>query len=348
MAKQGERKGKRTVANRSFIEEVKTQTDQGKTLRGLFETFFRAKELEGLRTRTLKEHRTTFKYFLLFLEKKYPDIQYADEVTTEIIRDYVYYMSKEKRLWDDHPKESCQFKTDKQGLSPFTVNIRLRTLKCFFRFLNDEGYIELNPSARVKLMKTEEDTIQAFSKQQIMDLLNQPNQRTYAGFRDYVLMLLFLDTGIRCNEALGLKKKDFDYEQKIIKVPAPLAKNTHARILPLSKRTAKALNTLLKENSIFENSDIIFLSNYGGKIDPSWVRARIKEYGVKANITDVRVSPHTFRHTFAKFYILNGGDAFTLQRILDHSTMNMVRKYVQMNGEDIKSQHHQFSPVNNL
>jgi integrase/recombinase XerD len=346
MAKQSGRKGKRTVANRSFNEE--TQTDQGKTLRGLFETFFRAKELEGLRERTLKEHRTTFKYFLSFLEKRYPNIQYVDEVTTEIIRDYVYYMSKEKRLWDDHTKASCQFKTDKKGLSPFTVNIRLRTLKCYFKFLNDEGYLAINPAVRVKLMKTEEDTIQAFSKPQILDLLNQPNQRTYAGFRDYVLMLLFLDTGIRSNEALGLKKKDFDYEQKIIKVPAPLAKNTHARMLPLSKKTAKALNTLLKENRIFENIDFIFLSNYGGEIDPSWVRARIKEYGVKANITDVRVSPHTFRHTFAKFYILNGGDAFTLQRILDHSTMNMVRKYVQMNGEDIKSQHHQFSPVNNL
>ncbi|MFF2449773.1 phage integrase SAM-like domain-containing protein [Neobacillus sp. NPDC058068] len=129
----GKTKGKSTVGNRLFIEEEKTQMDHGKTLGGMFETFFRAKGLEGLRPRTLKEHRVTFKYFLSFLEKKYPDIKYADEVTTENIRDYVYYMSKEKNLWDDHPKESCQFKTDKKGLSPFTVNIRLRTLKCFFK-----------------------------------------------------------------------------------------------------------------------------------------------------------------------------------------------------------------------
>ncbi|PLS04781.1 hypothetical protein CVD27_11025 [Neobacillus cucumis] len=103
-------------------------------------------------------------------------------------------------------------------------------------------------------------------------------------------------------------------------------------MLPLSKKTAKSLNTLIKENSIFEDTDYIFLSNYVGRIDPSWVRARIKDYGKKANITNIRVSPHTFRHTFSKYYILNGGDAFTLQRILDHSTMNMVRKYIQMNG----------------
>ena len=99
---------------------------------------------------------------------------------------------------------------------------------------------------------------------------------------------------------------------------------------------------------LLKSNVIIYLSNYGQRIDPSWVRQRIKNYGEQANINDIRVSPHTFRHTFAKFYILNGGDAFTLQRILGHSTMNMVRKYIQMNGEDIKDQHHQFSPINNL
>ncbi|MFJ5713167.1 hypothetical protein [Neobacillus sp. NPDC093127] len=87
MAKQSKRKGKSTVGNRLFIEEEKTQMDYRKTLGGMFETFFRAKGLEGLRPRTLKEHRVTIKYFLSFLEKKYPDIKYVDEVTTENIRE---------------------------------------------------------------------------------------------------------------------------------------------------------------------------------------------------------------------------------------------------------------------
>ncbi|WP_404331583.1 tyrosine-type recombinase/integrase [Mesobacillus maritimus] len=348
MADQNKRKGKKTVSRRVFLEEESTSRTSKKLLVDLFETFMRAKELEGLRPRTLSDHRTTFRYFLSFLKCKYPSIQYVEDTSTDVIRDYIYYMSKEKQLWDDHTQASVRDRTNKKGLSPFTVNIRLRTLKCFFKFLIDEGHILHNPAARIKLLKTEQDTITAFSKKQILDLLNQPNQRTYAGFRDYVLMLLFLDTGIRCNEALGLTKKDFDYEQKVIKVPAYLAKNKNARILPLSKKTAKALSILIKENSVFEDIDIIFLSNYGTKIDPSWVRSRIKKYGEQAGIKDIRVSPHTFRHTFSKFYILNGGDAFTLQRILDHSTMNIVRKYIQMNGEDIKSQHHQYSPVNDL
>ncbi|PLS04780.1 hypothetical protein [Neobacillus cucumis] len=69
-----------------FEEEVKSPKT-GKSLIDLFETFMRAKELEGLRPRTLKEHRTTFKYFLSFLNQKNPSIECADEITTEIIRD---------------------------------------------------------------------------------------------------------------------------------------------------------------------------------------------------------------------------------------------------------------------
>ncbi|WP_043929823.1 tyrosine-type recombinase/integrase [Bacillus sp. EB01] len=346
MAEQSKRKGKKT-ASRRFTEE-ETNVVHERSLDELFAIFMRAKELEGLRERTLKDHFTNYGYFTLFLRNRYPDVHLAADITTEMIRDYIYYMGKEKRLWDDHTQASVRYKTEKKGLAATTINIRLRTLKTLFKFLADEGHIPENPTKRIKLLKTEQDTIVAFSKQQIIELLKQPDQRTYAGFRDYTLMLLFLDTGIRANEALGLTISDFYSEQKMIRVPAPLAKNTSARILPLSKRTAKMIQTLIKENSVFEDTEHLFLSNYGGRIDPSWVRSRIKTYGEQAGITNVRVSPHTFRHTFAKFYILNGGDAFTLQRILGHSTMNMVRKYIQMNGEDIRQQHNQFSPLNDL
>ncbi|CAM3912863.1 hypothetical protein GCM10009865_54390 [Aeromicrobium ponti] len=170
MAEQSKRKGRKTVNLRSFQEEETFEPFRDKRLEELFHTFMRAKELEGLRERTLKDHRTNFKYFTGFLKKKYPQMEYAEEILTDTIRDYVYYMSREKKLWDDHTQASVRYKTDKKGLSPTTVNIRLRTLKCFFKFLKGEGHIPENPTARVKLLKTEQDTIAAFSKQQITDL----------------------------------------------------------------------------------------------------------------------------------------------------------------------------------
>jgi integrase/recombinase XerD len=343
MADQQKRKGRKTISKRAFYEEElePSEIERGETLDELFLTFIKAKELEGLREQTLKDHQTHYKYFKNYLEKAYPSIKYATEISTEVIRDYIYYMSKEKVLWDDHTGPSFKH-VEERGLSPVTVNVRLRSLKCFLKFIFDEGHIESNPCKRVKLLKTEDGTIQSFSEEQINLLLKQPDQRTFTGFRDYVLMILFMDTGIRIKEALGVERKDFDYIQKTLTVPSYLAKNNKTRILPLSHHTAKLMNTLIKENSLFEGATNIFLSNYGEKLDSSGIRERIRDYGMKAKIDNVRVSPHTFRHTFAKFYILNGGDPFTLQRILDHSTMNMVRKHIQMNGKDIKLQHHQF------
>jgi integrase/recombinase XerD len=162
-------------------------------------------------------------------------------------------------------------------------------------------------------------------------------------------MLTFIDTGIRCKEVLGIEKQHYDEVQKTITIPAHLAKNGKERVVPLSQKTSKLIKMLIRETQVFEErANNVFLSNFGEKLEASGVRERLQDYGERANIRNVRVSPHTFRHTFAKLYILNGGDPFSLQRILGHSSMNMVRKYIQMNGEDIKSQHHQFSPIQHL
>src|SRR5690625_7130255 len=78
------------------------------------------------------------------------------------------------------------------------------------------------------------------------------------------------------------------------------------------------------------------------------VRRRIEKYGRQAGITNVRCSPHTFRHTFAKMSVQNGADLFTLQKILGHKTLDMVRRYVNMFSEDTKRAHERFSPMENL
>src|SRR5271168_2940756 len=74
----------------------------------------------------------------------------------------------------------------------------------------------------------------------------------------------------------------------------------------------------------------------------------MKRYGRQAGIEGVRVSPHTLRHTFAVMYIRNGGDSFSLQEILGHSTLEMTRRYVHLARRDVAEQHKKFSPMEAL
>src|SRR5690625_6910135 len=78
------------------------------------------------------------------------------------------------------------------------------------------------------------------------------------------------------------------------------------------------------------------------------VQDRIAKYGRMANITNVRCSPHTFRHTFAKMSIRNGADVFALQKILGHQTLDMVRTYVNLFSTEVAEAHRKFSPMENL
>ncbi|WP_165972367.1 tyrosine-type recombinase/integrase [Paenibacillus piri] len=133
-------------------------------------------------------------------------------------------------------------------MSPATVNIRTRTLKCFLRFLHDEGYLQTDLASRIKLQKVAEDTIGAFENEQVLQLLAAPNQREYTGFRDYVLLTMLFDTGLRINEALNLTVDDLNLTGKTITVRASVAKKGSSRVVPITKRTAELLAALVKEN----------------------------------------------------------------------------------------------------
>lgn len=310
-----------------------------------FNVFLRAKETEGLKPRTLNDHKSHYRYLQRWLTERYPALK-LDELTADHVRQYVQHMLTEQHLYNGHPTLQDHHTTN--GLSPTTVNIRTRTLKCFLRFLHDEGYLQTDLASRVKLQKVAEDTLGAFDKKQVLLLLGEPNQRTYVGFRDYVLLTLLFDTGLRINEALNLTVDDLNVADRSITVRTSVAKNGRERTIPVTKRTVELLTALIQENQKQFGKhcpSTLFLLNNGKPLTYNQAYERIRLHGDKAGIIDVRVSPHTFRHTFAKLYVKNGGDLFTLQKILGHHDISMVRKYVQMNQRDLQEQHEQSSPL---
>lgn len=342
MAKSSDpRKGRKVVRGTTVVRQMSADYE----LDYAFELFYNVKQAEGMRPRTLSDYKTHWRYFREWIDEHYADIKLR-EVTTAIVREYVIYMASERVKYEGIDNRIQPGKR----LSPTTVSIRLRTLRTMFRFWTEEGLIEVNPAGNIKPPKQDEEELQTFTDEQLRLLLDQPDINTFAGFRNRTLMYLLADTGLRINEALRLTLDQLDIKSRSIHLPGSMNKNRRPRIVPVSPEVVRMLFELVNENKAhFGDVDYIFLSNYGDPLKADHFRKQLRRYGEMAGIDEsVRVSPHTFRHYFCKTYLLNGGDIFTLQRIVAHSSIETTRKYVSMDDDNIRQQHSQYSPLHRL
>lgn len=306
-----------------------------------FEVFIRAKKADGVREGTIKGYYEVMRYFKQWLNA---DIANVNEITADMIRSYINYLRTERTPYaeDEHRKKS------RKGLSVHTINIRIRTLSTMFRFLFTEGMIPINPMANISQVRDDaREEVPGLSDNEIDAILSSYDDRQFAQWRDKTLVLLLLDTGLRIGEALSLTAEQIDFKQLTVYVPSQIAKNRKDREIPISREVAKRLRQLLDETQQYFGEDArVFMNAYGEELTDDAFRRRLNRLKRKLNIP--RLHPHMFRHTFARNYILNGGDIFTLQKILDHADIQTTRKYVQMDTEHIREQHNKFSPVRNI
>ncbi len=160
------------------------------------------------------------------------------------------------------------------------------------------------------MLKTDKKIVTTFEKRHLKILLNAPNKNTFTGFRDYVLMLLLLDTGIRISEAEGSKLSDINWKDNLIKV---FGNSRVERYVPFSERLKENLRKYISLRRSLHH-DFLFINIDNEPLKRRTMQEKIQLYGIECGINDVRVSAHSFRHTFARMYLLNGGDILTLQR----------------------------------
>ncbi|MBI2787336.1 MAG: tyrosine-type recombinase/integrase [Elusimicrobia bacterium] len=232
------------------------------------------------------------------------------------------------------------------GLSSETVFRVWAAQRCAFGFWHREGLLSKNPMEQVERPRRERVLIRPFTPEQVNKLLAAPDVKTTRGLRDRALMMLMMDSGLRVSEATSLEADRIDWLNCSVTV---MGKGRKERTVPFSATTAQALLEYARARSQGRvQSPQIFLGRTGKPIERTLVRKLMVRYGKLAGIEGVRVSPHTLRHTFAVFYVRNGGDSFSLQEILGHSTLEMTRRYVHLARRDLSEQHKKFSPVQAL
>lgn len=231
-----------------------------------------------------------------------------------------------------------------KNLSTHSLYNYATAVRQLFFYLASEGYIELNPAEKLPIPKKAKKVINTFSDQQLKSILSAPNRKTYTGLTHYTVMLTLLDTGLRVSELTSLEDGKVHIKEGFMVVHG---KGDKERAVPLGKKVSAALFKYrsVRPEPIFGH---FFVGGNGRPYSRDSVHGFIKHYGKQFNIKGVRVSPHTFRHTFAKRYLMNGGDVFSLQKILGHSSLAVVQNYVHMASDDVLVQHKRFSPVDRL
>lgn len=162
--------------------------------------------------------------------------------------------------------------------------------------------------------------------------------------RNRAIILMLLDTGVRSSELCGLLDQDVDLSGRRIVVAGKGAKH---RMLPFSERTGQALwrYRATVRAQIDHPAPQFFLTVYGKPLRRESLLSLLRDIGKRAGVADVH--PHRFRHTFALSALQNGMSVFHLQRLLGHSSLEMVRRYLALSQADLDTAHRQASPVAN-
>ncbi|MED1002612.1 tyrosine-type recombinase/integrase [Bacillus mobilis] len=226
------RTGKRGKAKlgRTNIEVTQLETH---TFQELFNIFMFAKETEGLARRTLENKKGYFLVFHRYLEEHHEGVT-PNTLDTNTIREFLYYLKNDQIK---HKNNHCVKEENKSvGVSVSYINTIMEHMRAFYNFLVEEDYVDLNPFTKIKSFKEAQDNIEALSVDRLKTLLKQPNQRTYAGLRDCVLMILLGDTGMRISEALNLQQGDIDFKTNVIGLKGTNTKNRKTRYVPISQK----------------------------------------------------------------------------------------------------------------
>ena len=200
-----------------------------------------------------------------------------------------------------------------------------------------------NPFNHLKTPRIDKRVVQALTPTEIERLFKECSGKSMMDVRNKAILSVFLDTGLRVSELANLLLEDLDVDTGSILVRH--GKGGKQRVVRIGSKAQKAL---WKYVTIYRKSesDHLFVNRSGDPLDVQGIKIMIKRLGDKAK---VKVHPHKLRHTFAISFLRAGGDVFSLQYLLGHTSLQMTQRYLQsLNANDAMNAHKKFSPLDNL
>ncbi|MGP4060039.1 tyrosine-type recombinase/integrase [Halobacillus sp. H74] len=303
-------------------------------LKFAIQEFLQDREFQNLSKYTIKMYRQNLRLLQDYCTEK--SIANVEDINSSVVKGFLVDAKQ-------------------QGNQPSTLNNKLRSIKIFFNYLVNEDILEqgYHPTLKLKPIK-EEIRIEVLSDAQIQKILKYYERfsfrnNSFYAYRSRMIIVFLLSTGVRRGELVNLKWSDVDFNNYVIHV---YGKKRQVASIPFTRKLSKELAEYKVYLETFYGDtgrlDYVFPSTRQGKISDETISSMFKRLKKVMDFKSVRLSCHTFRHTFAHRSLMNGMDVLTLQKILRHENLEMTQRYVNLWGTALKEQNDRYNPLNNL
>jgi site-specific recombinase XerD len=293
--------------------------EQRMTLSMLAEKFLMVKEAQHCGEKTLHDYRVQVRKFV---EQSRNLVEY-DALEQDVLR---YFAAI-------------------PDTSPARYNKPFQNVNAFLNWLVEQEYLVKNPMTANKMRKRRDDgNVKPVELNDLRLFTDVIDKTTYCGLRDFTIVMVMLDTGIRTSEILGLQNEDFSPYDNSVVIGKTLAKTRTRRVVYLSASTARYVEEFMRckpkewENWLFPNYE-------GRQLKVQHLDKAFIKY---SRLSGLKITPYQLRHSFATLFVKNGGDLFSLQRMMGHADLRMTKRYAEIDEDFVRSQHAEFSPARSL
>lgn len=290
------------------------------TVKDAYDLFIKKCKVKNLSEQTIKTYEDKLKRFMEFVD---PTTE-VGEITSDVIDSYIL------ELRDD------------DNINDVTIATLLRHVRAFVYYCQECGYVE---PFKIHIPKAEKKIKETYTVEELERLLVKPDVHrcSFSEFKTWAFENYLIATGNRLSTALSIKIGDVDFENGVIRMSR--TKNRRQQIIPLSNSLAIVLKEYLEVRG-GNADDYLFCNNYGEKASERTYQQLVQKYNIKRNVNCT--SCHSFRHSFAKQWIMNQGDLARLKTILGHSSIAVTNEYLQMFGQDLQMDFEKFNPLDNI
>ncbi len=297
--------------------------------------------IKGQSQLTLQEYYLDLRMFLRFMklmrndmpihtnlsdiDVKDVDLEFIRSINTSDIFDFLSYLANDRTQNPDSPAPDY-------GISPAARARKLSALKSFYKYLTVRTKLLVdNPVADLEYPKLRKSLPKYLTLEQSSALLQAVSGQNQA--RDYAILMLFLNCGIRRSELVSLNLSDV-YEDRI----RVIGKGNKERIVYFGSACRKAIDAYLPERhkKVLTDNRALFGSRNGNRISTDAVHALVKKAFLKAGLDATQFSAHKLRHTAATMMLSGGVDVKTVQEVLGHENLNTTQIYTHIENTELK------------